>query len=160
MSAATETISHVDQPSLLAAVFAVLQRYTDRSDLVVGFVAHEGAPLQPLALDLGGGDTFAELVARVATAIAATGQNGRAASEVDAVVAIGQSPPGDSPHPPWLVVTRESGEEMDLQLHRNGSAGLAGVAGELFVGHLRTLLTATAQDPSTVVSALAVLTDA
>jgi non-ribosomal peptide synthetase component F len=162
MSATRETMSPVDQPSLLAAVFAVLRRYTDRSELIVGYVAHPGASLQPLALDVGGDLSFAELVTQVEAAIAAPGQNGHAAAEPDVVVSNGQSP-DDAQHPPWLVVGGKSGDTMDLHVHRNGSAqlaGLAGVSGDLFVGHLRTLLAAAAQDSSTAISALAVLTDA
>jgi amino acid adenylation domain-containing protein len=158
MSMVAGPLASVDGPSLVASVSALLARYTDRSELVVGYLAHENASPLALALDLDGDQTFQQLVARVNSTLSATEQRGWGSSEPDAVVALGQEPPTDSPHPPWLVA-RRNGNDWDLALRRNGSAGVAGVPEERFMGHLRTLLAATLADPDQPIGALQVLTD-
>jgi amino acid adenylation domain-containing protein len=152
-------LASVDGPSLLASVCALLARYTDRSELVLGYLADEHASPLALVLEPDGKESFQQLVARVSSALSATEHAGWGPSEPDAVVALGQEPPADSPHPPWLVA-RRNGNSWDLALERNGSAGVAGISEERFIGHLRTLLEATLADPGQQVGALQLLTDA
>jgi amino acid adenylation domain-containing protein len=158
MNVTAGPLASVDGPSLVASVFALLARYTDRSELVVGYLADESASPLALALKLEEDQTFQQLVARVNRTLTTVEQRGWGSSEPDAVVALGQEPPIDSPHPLWLVA-RRNGNDWDLALRRNGSAGVAGVPEERFMGHLRTLLAATMADPDQPIGALQVLTD-
>ena len=51
----------IDGPSLVASVSALLGRYVDRSELVVGYLAHKHASPQALALKLDDDQTFEQL---------------------------------------------------------------------------------------------------
>ncbi len=144
-------------PSLVTAVCALLARYTDRSELVVGYAADEGTEPVAVALTLAGDHTFKELLSGVERALSVADRHEQLSS-LDAVVALGQNPPGDSSHPPWLVAVGD-GDNLRLALHRNGADGLAAISDELFVGHLRTLLAAAATRPDASVRSLPMLTE-
>jgi amino acid adenylation domain-containing protein len=158
MTRLASPISSVDGPSLVASVSALLARYTDRTELVVGYLADETSSPLALALKVDAEQTFEQLVARVKSTLTATAQGGSRPSEPDLVVAVGQEPPGDAPDAPWLVA-RRNGSDWDLALRRNGSAGVARIPEERFMGHLRTLLAATLADPEQPIGALQVLAD-
>ena len=143
--------------SLIAAVSALLTRYSDRSELLVGYAAHDDGGPREVKLALHADQTFSDLLAKAESALAAGGPS-EDVSSLDAVVSLGQRPPADTPHPPWLVA-EQSGDDVSLVLHRNGSGELIKMPGELFVGHLRTLLAAAAADPAASVASLPVLTD-
>ncbi len=138
---------------LVAATAALWQRYTDRSDLVIGYVSGDTAP-RPLALDLAGDPTFSELVARVNSAL--DDDSAHNGFEPDAFVALDREPPAERSHP-WLSAHRKP-EGLDLTLHSNGSSPAPGTDG-LFVGHLRTLLAGAEADPEKPIAGLPVLTD-
>src|SRR5438132_6480396 len=116
MSIVAGPLASVDGPSLVASVSALLARYSDCSELVVGYLADEHASPLALALKLDRDQTFRQLVAHVNSTL--TEQSGWGASEPDVVVALGQEPPTASPHPPWLVARRD-GRNLNLALHRN-----------------------------------------
>jgi amino acid adenylation domain-containing protein len=159
MSTVADPIASLDGPSLVASVSALFARYTDRSLLRVGYLGDENALPLPLALELDGDQSLQQLAAYVRSTLSASDQSGRTPSELDVVVALGQEPPADSPHPPWLVA-RRSGNDWDLMLRGDGSAEVAGVPEERFMGHLRTLLAATMAEPEAPIGGLRVLTDA
>jgi amino acid adenylation domain-containing protein len=148
----------VDGPSLVASVSALLARYTERSELVVGYLADEHAAPVALALKLDQDQTFQQLLAQVNSRLTAAEPSAWRASEPDVVVALGREPPAAVPHPLWLVARRDR-PDLGLTLYRNGSAGMTGVPEERFIGHLRTLFDATLADPDRSIGALQVLTD-
>ena len=152
---APQTLTRVDGPALVAGLSVLLHRYTDRTELTVGWLDEGSAAAMPLALTLDEDATLAALSARVRDAISAGGASDAAAP--DAVVAIGQAPPEGAAHPPWL---RASGSGEELELFPNGSAGIAGIADELVIGHLRALLAAAAAEPDTPAAALPILSPA
>jgi amino acid adenylation domain-containing protein len=158
MSVVAGPLASVDGPSLVASVSALLARYTDRSELVVGYLADEQASPCTLALKLDRDQTFGQLVAQVHDTLAATEQSWSDAAEPDVVVALGQDPP-IGPHAPWLVARRD-GSTSELALHRNGAPGMAAIPEERFIGHLGTLLATTLADPNQPLAAVQLLTDA
>src|SRR5438067_11704678 len=118
MSVVAGPLASVDGPSLVASVSALLARYTERSELVVGYMADEHASPVALALKLDRDQTFQQLVAHVNSTLTATEPSVWGASEPDVVVALGREPPTAGPHPPWLVA-RRAGPNLDLALHRH-----------------------------------------
>jgi amino acid adenylation domain-containing protein len=159
MSIEARAHTSVDGPSLVASVSALLARYTERSELVVGYLADEHASPLALALKLDQDQTFQQLLAQVNSGLTAAEPSAWGASEPDVVVALGREPPAAGPHPPWLVARRD-GRDLGLTLYRNGSPGMTGVPEERFIGHLRTLFDATLADPDRSLGALQLLTDA
>jgi amino acid adenylation domain-containing protein len=125
----------------VAGIAALLARYTDRHQLVIGFRAGEDPGTLPLALDLSGDPTFSELLERVAGAIetATADAAPMGGVELDALVE-----PGNG-HPRVLV--RENGS-----LHEPGDS-------DPLAGHLQTLLEAAQAGPDRNVAALPMLTE-
>jgi amino acid adenylation domain-containing protein len=156
MSTTAEPLASVDGPSLVASVTTLLARYTDRSQLIVGYLAGEDASPEALGLAVDGGQNLRQLTAQVEGALANAGEWG--SSQPDAVVALGQEPPAGSRHPPWIVAHR-SGSDWNLVLRSEGSKGLAGIPEERVMGHLRTLLAAALAEPDRPMGELEMLTD-
>jgi len=139
---------------LVAAMAALLARYTDRSELLIAYAAAPDIAPRPVALDLKAGPSFAELVAQVQRALAA-GVDGHETAEPDAVVAVGQDPPS-GPHADWLSVRPGDGG-LGLALHRNG-AGADVRPAEHVIGNLQTLLAGAEAEPDRPLAEIAVLT--
>jgi amino acid adenylation domain-containing protein len=138
--ASTERIGdHVADRTAVAGIAAVLARYTDRTELVIGYrAAGSEAPL-PLALDLSGDPTFPELLERVDSAMQAVeeGPARAAQAELDAVV--------------------ESAEDgARLLVRENGSWREPGDSNPL-PDHVRTLLAAAEVRPQAPIATLQIL---
>jgi amino acid adenylation domain-containing protein len=148
-------------PRIVAALATILQRQTDRGELLLGYAADEHALPVPVSLSLGDDPSFPELLTRVAGAIeaGAAGQPPDAhAVPFDAVVALDQDPPEGRHDPIWLVAQKSS-DGVRLILHGNG--GVPGEeAAEGLLGHLRTLLEGQTSDTDRPISALGILTEA
>ena len=143
-------------PRLLAGVAVLLQRYTDRAQIVVGYAPAGCEVPRPLAIDLAGEPSFAELLIRVGSALSATERGGEdETSATDAVVAIDQEPPAGNQHPRWLSAHRRP-DGVELVVHGNG-AGSAN--DDLLAGHICTLLAKAAAEPDKPVATLGVLTE-
>jgi amino acid adenylation domain-containing protein len=128
-------------PQLVAAVSALLQRYTDRSTLVVGYAVGGRTP-RPLPLELDDDPSFAQLVDRVKAALGdeSEAKPGAAPAALDAIVRVG----GDGSE-----VLLPSGDELRVP-DRSDPA----------VGHLRTMLDGAAADAGRSISTLPILSDA
>jgi amino acid adenylation domain-containing protein len=164
--AADRSIANADDgnqlgPRVLAALAIVLQRRTDRGDVLLGYAADADTPVVAVTLSLGDDPSFPELMDRVAGALDGNPSPPAppaGALPFDAVVTVGQDPPDETKHPVWLVA-RESSGGVQLSFHDNASAtGEDAVAGLL--GHLQTLLEGPTTDRQVPVSALSMLTGA
>jgi amino acid adenylation domain-containing protein len=144
-------------PQLVAATAALLHRYSDRSQLVVGYVAGAEAEPQPIPLQVTGDLTFAKLLERVRAALADQSEEDHDARQTDVVVSIGGEPAPDPSHESWLYA-RRGANGLDLAVRGSGASAHADGGGSL-VGHLRTLLNAALADQSTPIAALPVLTE-
>jgi amino acid adenylation domain-containing protein len=144
-------------PELVAAVATVIGRYTDRRQLVVGYVPAGSEPIA-LALDLAAPSSFGELVAQVQRSIAENGSPASAAAAPDAIVAIDLDPP-EQPGADYWVTAREQGGELELVVRRRG-ADATTAPDESLIGHIRTLLTAALAEPGTPIGDLPLLTHA
>src|SRR5664279_1924313 len=87
---------------LVAAVAALLQRYTDRSELTVGYATTAAGAPRPIRLDLSGNPRFDELVEQVRTACDTGEPPTDHASALDAVIALDQDPPIGEAHGLWV----------------------------------------------------------
>jgi len=130
-------------------VAALLHRYSDRSEVLVGYAPGGAAQPRALPVRLDGELAFSELLEQVREALegGVEGENGH--GPTDAVVAVCRGP-ADSPLPEPCLYASPGGDELELR----GEA--AGVNGR-FVGHLRTLLAAALADPGIAVGALPLL---
>ena len=138
---------------LLAALAVVVHRYSERSQVVLGYRSGDGQPARHVLLDLAGEDTFAELLARVGSTLGASaGQGG----DPDVVLVIGAEVP-EVPIGECLLHARAGADGLELE-HRGGDA-VQGVEGAALVGHVLTLLQAALADPSTPIAVLAMLTE-
>src|SRR4051812_33283761 len=140
---------------------AVLNRRTERGELVLGYVGREHAGPIPVALSLGDDPTFAELVGRVRSAIAVEPESDGPATahhRWDAVVAEDRDPPLTNGYPFWLAA-RGDAQGVHLALHGSGNDHDEG-SGEGLLGHLCTLLSRGSEDAAQPISALPVLTAA
>src|SRR5207244_3705029 len=81
---------------LVAAMAALLHRYSERSQLVVGYVSGAEDELHPIPVQVSGDLTFAELLERVRATFADPSQEDHDAHPTDAVVAIGRDPAGSA----------------------------------------------------------------
>jgi amino acid adenylation domain-containing protein len=126
----------------VAGVAALLMRYTDRTALTIGLRSDDGGPEVPVALELAGELSFAEVVGQVQTALANAGAPPRTnGAELDALVET-KSATGE---PRVLVRTNGSMHEPD--------------ASDPIHGHLRTLLAAATATPHAEITALPMLTE-
>ncbi|HEY3570035.1 MAG TPA: amino acid adenylation domain-containing protein, partial [Thermoanaerobaculia bacterium] len=145
--------------ALLAAFAAVLSRYADQPELLVGVPL--SAPL-PLRIDLSGDPAFQELLDRV-------GEETRAVEAHPGVpferLAKELAPDaGRDRHPLFQVMVGEAPEaaELDLSLGQGWIEYrrdlFEGATARRLGGHLRTLLAAATADPGTRISDLPLLT--
>jgi amino acid adenylation domain-containing protein len=136
---------------LVAGVAALLNRYSDRSEVLVGYAPRGAADPRTLLVRLDGELAFSELLDHVREALESgiEGENGR--GPTDAVVAVGRGP-ADGPLPEPCLYARPGDDGLELEL-RGEAAGMNGS----FVGHLRTLLAAALADPGITVAALPLL---
>jgi amino acid adenylation domain-containing protein len=132
-------------------VAALLSRYGERSEVLVGY-AHGGeAEPRALPIRLGGGLRFSDLLRQVREELesVADGENGH--GPTDAIVAVGRdSADGSLPEPCLYAHLGDDGLELEWR-------GEAASANGRFVGHLRTLLAAAHVDPEAPVAALPLL---
>jgi amino acid adenylation domain-containing protein len=142
-------------PKLIAATAALLQRYTDRAEVLIGYTPGAGQAPRALAIDLAGEPSFSKLLARVNEALAGA-RNGRD-GQLDLVLAFDQDPPADPGSAPWLTARRRP-DGLDLALHGDGNGSGLG-NDELLVGHIRTLLAGATAQPDEAIEALPVLTE-
>jgi amino acid adenylation domain-containing protein len=149
---------------LLAALAVVLNRYSDRSELVVGYANGTGDLPVALRLSLVPEPSFAELVGLVEKAISEATVDGAATDGAaedegpEVIVGIDRDPPAGASYACWLTATTGP-EGLHLQLHRDGGA-VAGHTGDGLLGHLGTILRAVDDDPDRLVGALPVATEA
>ena len=128
----------------VAGVAALLARYTDRSELLIGYRDSEGNgdahAQRELTLDVTGDPTFSALLGQVHAAIDGAeqpGQENGEPAELDAMV----------------------GPAASLMIRTNGSLEQPAESEPVW-GHLRTLLNAAQADPEQPIGALPMLTDA
>ena len=114
---------------LLAGLAAVVWRYADRSELLLGYVEAGGREPLPVPLNVDGDPTFSELTARAAEALAAAPAH--TAAHLDAVVS----------HDGTVRLGDGSPAEE-----------------ERLTAHVRTLLGGAAEHPGSPISALPILT--
>jgi amino acid adenylation domain-containing protein len=138
MSSVTETAPTDRERATVAAIAALLVRYTDRTALTIGYRGSKDAVEKPLALDVSDDPSFTELLARVNVAVAATAPSDDV--ELDALVESRNGSP--------RVLVRE-----------NGSLSEPSDADPLR-GHLSTLLAAADASPEQQITALPMLTEA
>lgn len=133
---------------LVAGVAVLLNRYSDRSEVLVGYALGGTAQPRTLPIRLGGELAFSELLAQVRDELDNGMEGGNGHGPTDVVVAIGRNP-ADGPLPEPCLYARpgEDGLELELRGEADGANGR-------FVGHLRTLLEAALTDPGTAVAAL------
>ncbi len=140
--ASTDDMPRAGQATV-AGVAALLARYTDRSELVIGYRASDDEAQRELTLDVTGDPTFSALLGRVDSALdaAATSRpaNG-SAIELDALI--------ESTADGHRVLVRQNGS-----LHEPAGS-------EPIWAHLQTLLDAGHADPERPIAALPMLTDA
>ncbi|TMB86775.1 MAG: hypothetical protein E6J45_13410, partial [Chloroflexi bacterium] len=142
---------------LVAAMSVLLHRYTDRSQLVVGYVSAAEDELRPLPIQVTGDTAFTELLERVRTGLAQPRGPDHDARHTDAVVAITRDP-AQGPLHEWWLFARRGANGLDLALRGGGAAGNADSTRSLVV-QLRTLLSAALADPDTPIAALPMLTE-
>ncbi len=136
---------------LIAGVAALLNRYSDRSEILVGYAPGGAAEPRTVTVHLDGEVAFSELIRQVRDGLLSEGANGH--GPADAVVAINRDPAAEPlPEPCLYAHSRDEGLELDLHGDATGANGS-------FVGHLRTLLAAALSDPATAVAALPLLVD-
>lgn len=148
--------THDIGPPLVAAVAALLQRYTDRTKIAVGYAPLGSEAPSTLVVDLAGAPSFTELVARVTDALANAktgGLDGNA--DADAVVALGQNPPPGSQYPRWLAAHQRDGG-VELVMHSAGATAIP--SDDQLAGEVGTLLAGAAVAPDMPVRALPILT--
>jgi amino acid adenylation domain-containing protein len=136
---------------LIAGVAALLSRYDDRSEVIVGYVHAGGAESRALPIRLDGELRFSELLRQVREELegATEGENGH--GPTDAVVAVGRgSADGSLPEPCLYAHLADDGLELEWRGEAAGANGR-------FVAHLRTLLAAAHADPESPVAALPLL---
>jgi amino acid adenylation domain-containing protein len=148
-------------PRLLAALATILQRQTDRSELLFGYAAGVHAPAVAVTLSLGDDPSFPELLARAAAALEgdpAAPPSNTGPPRLDAVVALDQDPADGIEHPPWLVARGSSGG-VHLTIHGDGTeTGEAAAQGLL--AHLQTLLEGPTVGGQVPISALDIVSEA
>ncbi len=127
----------------VAGVAALLARYTDRSELLIGYRDSEGNgdahAQRELTLDVTGDPTFSALLGQVQAAIDGAAQPGQETGEpveLDAMV----------------------GPAASLMIRTNGSLEQPAESEPVW-GHLRTLLNAAQADPEQPIGALPMLTE-
>ena len=129
----------------LAGLAAVLRRYSDRSELLLGYA--NGTSHEPRLITLAVGDdpSLAELRDRAARALNQVVEPAPGA-EPEAVVGIDRDPPVDVSYPLWLAFHEDAGA-FHVALHGR-SDGPAGQHAAQMLDHLHTLLehSATAGD--------------
>jgi amino acid adenylation domain-containing protein len=132
-----------DHPATVAGIAALLARYTDRTDLVIGYRSADDQAARPLSLDLSGDPQFSDLLARVQVAIEAAPEpsaTGAGAVELDALV-------------------EPAAEGARVLVRQNGSLQEPGGSDPL-PGHLSTLLASAQAGPEQPITALPMLTEA
>jgi amino acid adenylation domain-containing protein len=153
---------HAATSALLAALAAVLQRHTDRSEQLLGFMAGGASPPRAVRLDLSDEPSFAELCARAECALASEhggpGTDEFNASDLETVLALGEDPPADARFDLWLTA-QTAAASVHVKLHYDQGKRDPAAAEEL-LGHLETLLEAGEQEPSRAVTTLPLLTGA
>ena len=149
-----ELAGALDAPFLVAAFAALLHRYTGEESVVIGWTIEAG--LAPLRLELGDEPTFAELAARAAAALAASAESDEPCGQV--VLALDTELPGDAAPELGLSVRRQPAGAL-LRLTYSADIYEEDTAGRL-LGHLQTIVAATAADPSIPVGAVPLLTEA
>ena len=153
-------VVNLDLASRIVACVAVsLKRYTDRSQLAIGFAGGPDSPLTSLLLDLDGDPSFADLVGQVEGALTAQSGNGDLnsdAQELDAAVSFGLQPPQNAAIP-WLIVGEGAGAP-ELSLSATDSGSMAPPISELHE-HVRTMLEATETDVDQPIGGLPILTE-
>jgi amino acid adenylation domain-containing protein len=135
---------------LVAGVAALLSRYGDRSEVLVGYAPDGAAEPRTLAVRLDGEPTFSALMRQVHEALESgtEGENDR--GPADTMVAVGRdSGDGSLPEPCLYAQVGDDGLRLELR----GESGSNG----RFVGHLRTLLEAAHAGPDVAVAALPLL---
>ncbi len=142
---------------VLAGLAAVLQRHTDRSELVLGYAGDDVPRLMQVRLDLGDDPTFTELVARARAAIHAAGGAEAEGVDCDATLGVGREPPAGARDSLWLAAHR-SPEGPRFVLHGSGPA-LEEAAAQRLLRHLEVLLASAPTTDALPVSALRILDD-
>ncbi|MDQ6607928.1 MAG: AMP-binding protein, partial [Actinomycetota bacterium] len=127
----------------VAGAAALLARYTDRSELVLGY--RDGEAQRELRLDVTGDPTFSALLGRVQSAIDATAPRAATGNPVER--------DGDAVELDALV-----GPGAVLSIRQNGSLREPAESDPLW-GHLRTLLAAAQADPQQPIGALPMLSE-
>jgi amino acid adenylation domain-containing protein len=136
---------------LIAGVAALIARYSDRSEVLVGYAEDGEARPRTLAVGLDGELPFAQLVERVRGALA--GANGGSEGPADLIVAVGVEPDGKPLPEPCLYVRGDrNGGEPKLELRGEGPVGESS-----FLERLRDLLAWARADPATPIGALPLL---
>jgi amino acid adenylation domain-containing protein len=161
----TDRIVHPGHPEdelgcrLVAAMAALQYRYSDRSQIVIGYVAGAEGGMRRLEVEVTADISFSELLELVRTELAdrdADGDDARHA-QADAVIALEATPAESSCGASWLHA-RRAAEGLELELGGEGTTGHPGRDDRL-VDHLHTLLDAALADPSTPVAALPMLSE-
>jgi amino acid adenylation domain-containing protein len=142
---------------LVAAVAALLQRYTDRSELTIGYATTAAGAPRPIRLDLSGNPRFDELVEQVRTACDTGEPPTDHASALDAVIALDQDPAIFEAHGLW-VSEHQTPDGAELRVRNEAGDGGLRTADRL-AGHLRTMLESAADDGEQTIAELAILTD-
>ncbi len=142
---------------LVAAVAAVLGRFTDRQQLVIGHADDTGEQ-HTIGVALAPGTSFGALVADVEAKLASGpgATNGAGDAPPDAIVAVGSPVPAELSSEYWVGAGAHDGE-LTLALHRRAADGEV-VPSEPLAGHIQTLLAAGMSQPATPLPELPLLT--
>ncbi len=142
---------------LLAAVAVVLNRYTDRAELVVGYANGVSAEPTALRLTLTPEPSFSGLVEMAGQAIADGAHEDVPEERPEVIIGLDREPPAGGDHDVWLTAT-QAADGLRLALHRNG-AGPKSAIGDQLVGHLQTVLREGQAQPDRLVGSIPVLTE-
>jgi amino acid adenylation domain-containing protein len=144
-------------PRLLAAVAVVLNRYTDRAELVVGYANGRSDEPTALRLSLVPEPSFSGLVDMADQAITEGVRADDADERPEVIIALDREPPAGGHYGVWLTATQAT-DGLLLRLHRNG-AGAKSVISDHLVGHLQTVLREGQEHPDRLVGSIPVLTE-